>query len=83
MENISKEYGRVSALKNTKWNKSNDSIEIVYLPQIEIIEYCESSGNIKKQYFVVISYNSNIVDFKSEIAALNYAIEARDDFNNK
>jgi len=81
MDNVCREFERVSALKNTKWNKEKDELETIYIPQVELVEYYESSGKIKFKNFIGVSTGTNIVEFETEIEAIQYAIQARNNFN--
>ena len=77
MENVEKEVGRISALKQNKYNSKKNMLETYYFAQVEIIEYEAYSGDEIKLYFVTDTNKS----FNSELSALKYAMKYRDEIS--
>jgi hypothetical protein len=78
---ISKESGRVSAYKLTRFIKDKQLEETVFIPQFEYITYECGTGDLIESKFLCIEdgYNiSGLAEFNTEFEALQFALEYRD-----
>ena len=78
---VAQDYGRVTAMRISRMNLNDKSLESVWLPQFELIKYRSSSGKTVSETFVCITDNTNksgVVEFKSEMEALQFAVDYRD-----
>lgn len=83
---LAKESGRISALRLERYIEENRKLETVFLPQFELIEYEPNTGNTVNSRFVTIhddtnSSKSGSVECNTELEALQYALEYRDNLN--
>lgn len=78
---IAREYGRVTAKEINRYDKEKRREYTVYLPQFELIEYDPTNGETISEKFVCISKEDGIVECDSELDALKFAINYRDNLN--
>jgi len=79
--NTDQEYARVTALKIQRYNEKTKKLDIVYLPQFELIKFrCDNGKTIKQTFLCIQDKNrkGEVMEFDSEIEALKFAIEYRD-----
>ena len=73
-EHLEKKYERVTALKINKYDKEGKIVRPLYLPQIEVISYRPSDGEIVESQFALFDQE----EYTSELEAIRAAVQFRD-----